>query len=162
MTSFSIVIFLENLYICKSNILFRGSVDYRGLRRRIEKGNKNLIKWIYKWKSILRHLMNNKSSETNFGIIYKLNENDLKYFEVTMNAVRTYAQINDFGNIVIGNLPFKKGELVEVLLFPTQNENSNLIEEWKLLFKDIQSNETSELIRNEDIIFEINDYRNSL
>jgi hypothetical protein len=79
-----------------------------------------------------------------------------------MNAVRTYAQINDLGNIVIGNLPFKKGELVEVLLFSMQNKNSNLIDEWKLLFKDIQSNDTSELIQNEDIIFEINDYRNSL
>jgi hypothetical protein len=79
-----------------------------------------------------------------------------------MNAVRTYTQINSLGNLILENLPFKKGEFVEVLVIPAKNEEFGLTDEWELLFKDIQNNEVSKNIGDEDITQEINLYRKKL
>jgi hypothetical protein len=79
-----------------------------------------------------------------------------------MNAVRTYTQINSLGNIILENLPFKKGEFVEVLVIPVKNEEFGLADEWELLFKSIQNNEVSRNIDDEDITQEINFYRKKL
>jgi len=76
-----------------------------------------------------------------------------------MEAIRTYTQINDYGNIILENLPFKKGELVEILVIPTKSNRFNLSDKWELLFKDIQSNEASKSITDEDIENEIMEYR---
>lgn len=79
-----------------------------------------------------------------------------------MNSIRTFAQINNLGNIVIENLPFNKGEVVEIFIISDNKDKVNLSEQWKFLFNSIRKNINSELISEEDIRNEINDYRNEL
>ena len=79
-----------------------------------------------------------------------------------MNALRTYTQINDYGNIILENLPFEKGAFVEILILPALNDEMALVKDWSNLFKDIQSNDISIRIDEKDIDFEIQEYRNSI
>ena len=79
-----------------------------------------------------------------------------------MDAIRIYRQINKTGSLILDNLPFKKGELVEVLILPAQDESKPLGSQWELLFKDIQSNNSAENITDSDIIEQIQDFRKGI
>lgn len=76
-----------------------------------------------------------------------------------METVRTYAQINESGNLILENLPFSKGEFVEVLVFSSKNETNSTVEAWKKLFKNIQKNPASMDITDEIIQDEIYKFR---
>jgi len=78
-----------------------------------------------------------------------------------MEAIRKYATIDENGKITLEGLPFQNGDFVEILIFSTKKSNEELTNRWKVFFKEIQSNELSKKITDDDIFEEIRQYRHS-
>jgi len=78
-----------------------------------------------------------------------------------MDAIRKYATVDENGRITLEGLPFKNGDFVEILIFSNPKSTQDLSERWKVFFKEIQSNKISESISDEDIEFEIQEFRNN-
>jgi len=75
-----------------------------------------------------------------------------------MNAYKTYVEVDSAGRVVLEDLPFRKGSLVEVLVVD-QSPEAGEVESWRALFKHIQSLPQSQSITDEDIAKEIDDFR---
>lgn len=76
-----------------------------------------------------------------------------------MEVIRKYMKINNSGSLLLERLPFYDGELVEVLVLPISKANSNLSQRWYSMFKELQSNKSSDEISDNDILEEISNYR---
>lgn len=76
-----------------------------------------------------------------------------------MNAVRKYTTIADSGILTLENLPFERGEQVEVLVFSHSSTKENIKEKWMSSFRSVQDNPASKLISEEEIQEEITNYR---
>lgn len=75
-----------------------------------------------------------------------------------MQAYRTKIKIKDPGELVLSNLPFRSGQVVEVLVL-AEEERENAIKELKALFKETQSLPQAKTLTDEDIRAEIEAYR---
>jgi hypothetical protein len=76
-----------------------------------------------------------------------------------MNAYKIYVTIEDPNNVVLSNLPFQRGQRVEVIILAEDNERSAMSEKIRDLFDRTQSLPEVQEITEEDIAAEIEAYR---
>ncbi len=76
-----------------------------------------------------------------------------------MNAFKIYTTVNSSNQIVIENPPFKKGEVLEVIIMSDNSDKSSTIQELKSLFKLTQKMTADRDITDNDIETEVNEYR---
>lgn len=76
-----------------------------------------------------------------------------------MNAYKIYVTIEDPNNVVLSNLPFQRGQRVEVIILAEDNERSALSQKMRDLFDRTESLLGVEEITEEDIAAEIEAYR---
>ena len=79
-----------------------------------------------------------------------------------MNAFRAYATVENNGNIVIGNLPFKPGSLLEVVLIEEVKSGSEIVQEWKNSNERIQKIPQIRELSDKEISDEIKKCRKTL
>lgn len=72
--------------------------------------------------------------------------------------IKFQTQILSSGQIVLNNLPFDKGEIVEIIIVK-KNEIQELLKEWKNLLKQTQSHVDKLDISDLEINQEIQSYR---
>lgn len=76
-----------------------------------------------------------------------------------MNAYKIYVTIEDPNNVVLSNLPFQRGQRVEVIILAEDNERSAMSEKIRDLFDRTQSLPGVQEMTEEDIAAEIEAYR---
>ncbi len=76
-----------------------------------------------------------------------------------MRAYRTYLTIGDPKRIVLTNLPFRRGERVEVLLLTRSTDRETVAPDLKALLKDTQSLPQVQTISEAEIATEVSAYR---
>lgn len=76
-----------------------------------------------------------------------------------MNAYKVYVTIEDPNNVVLSNLPFQRGQRVEVIILAEDNERSAISQKISDLFDKTQSLPEVQNITEEDIAAEISAYR---
>ena len=76
-----------------------------------------------------------------------------------MNAYKIYVTIEDPNNVVLSNLPFQRGQRVEVIILAEDNERSAMSQKMRDLFDRTQSLPGVQEITEEDIAAEIEAYR---
>jgi hypothetical protein len=76
-----------------------------------------------------------------------------------MNAYKIYVTIEDPNNVVLSNLPFQRGQRVEVIILAEDNERSVMSEKIRDLFDRTQSLPEVQDMTEEDIAAEIEAYR---
>jgi len=76
-----------------------------------------------------------------------------------MLAYKTYTEVGSGNEIKLSGLPFKKGDIVEILIVSENNDEIDQYERWKSLFKLTQSHIGSSNISDEDIETEIKLFR---
>jgi hypothetical protein len=77
-----------------------------------------------------------------------------------MNAYKTYVEIDKSGRMVLENLPFREGTLVEVLVVDQDRRSGQGAEGWRDLMKHVQGLPQSAAISDADIAAEIEQVRN--
>lgn len=78
-----------------------------------------------------------------------------------MKAYRTYLTVTHPQQIVIPDVPFQTGQVVEVLLLVRETAESSHIQRLDALFKTTQALPHVRSLTDEDIAAEIAAYRNS-
>ena len=78
-----------------------------------------------------------------------------------MNAYKTYAQIDASGRMVLENLPFRQGTVVEVLVVDQDRRSGVGAEGWRDLMRHVQGLPQSRLITDEEIAAEVDSVRNA-
>lgn len=76
-----------------------------------------------------------------------------------MQAYRTKIKIKDPKQLILSNLPFRSGQIVEVLVLAQDEEREAAVPEFKALFKETQSLPQVIALSDEDILAEIEAYR---
>ncbi|NJM70308.1 MAG: hypothetical protein HC862_08800 [Scytonema sp. RU_4_4] len=76
-----------------------------------------------------------------------------------MNAYKIYVTIEDPNNVVLSNLPFQRGQRVEVIILAEDNERSAMSQKMRDLFDRTQLLPGVQEITEEDIAAEISAYR---
>lgn len=77
-----------------------------------------------------------------------------------MTASKKYVQIKDPNNLVLTDLPFRAGQLVEVVVIAQDDgESDSRIRELRSLLEETQSLPQAQAISEEDIAAEIDAYR---
>jgi len=76
-----------------------------------------------------------------------------------MQAYRTIIKIKDPRQIILSNLPFRPGQVVEILVLAQDEEREAAVQEFKALFKETQSLPQVQALTDEDILAEIEAYR---
>ncbi|MBW4430965.1 MAG: hypothetical protein KME28_04325 [Pelatocladus maniniholoensis HA4357-MV3] len=76
-----------------------------------------------------------------------------------MNAYKIYVTIEDPNNVVLSNLPFERGQRVEVIILAEDNKRSAISQKIRDLFDRTQSFPQVQEITGEDIAGEIEAYR---
>lgn len=76
-----------------------------------------------------------------------------------MQAYRTKIKIKDPKQIILSNLPFRSGQVVEVLVLAQDEDREAAVNELKALFKETQSLPQVKALSDEDILAEIEAYR---
>ncbi|MBW4628753.1 MAG: hypothetical protein KME49_25365 [Brasilonema octagenarum HA4186-MV1] len=76
-----------------------------------------------------------------------------------MNAYKIYVTIEDPNNVVLSNLPFQRGQRVEVIILAEDNEKSAMSQKMRDLFDRTQSLPGVQEITSEDIAAEVEAYR---
>jgi hypothetical protein len=72
-----------------------------------------------------------------------------------MNAYKTYAQIDASGRMVLEDLPFRAGTLVEVLLVDQARQAEERAASWQALMRHVQGLPQSQDITEDDIAAEV-------
>jgi len=72
--------------------------------------------------------------------------------------VKMQTEVQNSGQIVLEGLPFKKGEIVDIIIV-TKNEIMDRLKEWKMLLKVTQTHVQEYDVTEQDIEEEINLYR---
>jgi hypothetical protein len=78
-----------------------------------------------------------------------------------MEAYRTYITITDPQQVVLKNVPFQPGQLVEVLLLTRNVDEATTIQDMKSLFKETQSLPQIQTLNDVDITAEVEAYRSA-
>lgn len=78
-----------------------------------------------------------------------------------MLAYRKYVTINDPAKIELTNLPFRKGQRVEVVMIADDDERATLVEKLRGLFQETQSIPEVQAISDDMIADEVEAYRAS-
>ena len=76
-----------------------------------------------------------------------------------MQTYRTLGVIQESGQIVLSNLPFRPGQLVEVLLLGEGQDQSELTARLAALFKETQALPQVQALNDAEIAAEITAYR---
>ena len=76
-----------------------------------------------------------------------------------MQAYRTKIKIKDPKQLILSNLPFRTGQIVEVLVLAQDEDREVAVSELKALFKETQSLPQVKALSDEDILAEIEAYR---
>lgn len=76
-----------------------------------------------------------------------------------MQAYRTKIKIKDPKQIILSNLPFHSGQVVEILVLAQDEEREAAVQEFKALFKETQSLPQVKTLSDEEILAEIEAYR---
>ena len=78
-----------------------------------------------------------------------------------MKAYKTYSTITDSKQIVLSDLPFRIGEKVEILVLAAENGNQvESVHKLRDLFKETQSLPQIQTLSEDDILREVEAYRN--
>ncbi len=77
-----------------------------------------------------------------------------------MKAYRTYLTVTDPKEIVISDAPFRTGEKVEIVVMTAEDNLKERVKELKALFKKTQSLPQIQALSEDDILREIEAYRN--
>lgn len=77
-----------------------------------------------------------------------------------MKAYKTYLTVTDPKQIILSDVPFRAGEKVEVLVLATEENRQEQIRELKNLFKETRSLPQVKILSEDDILSEIEAYRN--
>jgi hypothetical protein len=76
-----------------------------------------------------------------------------------MDVIRKYMKVDISGSLLLEGLPFSDGELVEVLVLPMNENQSDLTKRWFSMFKQLQSRDNSIRISDNEILDEIENFR---
>jgi flagellar biosynthesis/type III secretory pathway chaperone len=76
-----------------------------------------------------------------------------------MTSYKTYLTVDESNQIIVSNLPFKPGQKVEVRIEVVDENKQPLVKELQNLFKEIQALPSSKNITEEEIVAEIEAYR---
>lgn len=76
-----------------------------------------------------------------------------------MEAYRTKIKINDSKQVILSNLPFRSGQVVEIVVLAEDENRNAAVEEFKALFKETQSLPQAQALTEEEILAEIEAYR---
>lgn len=82
-----------------------------------------------------------------------------KRIEARMQTYRTLGVIQESGQIVLSNLPFRPGQLVEVLVLGEDQYRNGLTEKLTLLLKETQALPQVQALTEAEIAAEIAAYR---
>ena len=78
-----------------------------------------------------------------------------------MKAYKTYSTITDSKQVVLSDLPFRIGEKVEILVLAAENGNrAEQVRKLRDLFKETQSLPQIQTLSEDDILREVEAYRN--
>jgi hypothetical protein len=72
-----------------------------------------------------------------------------------MNAYKTYTQLDASGRLVLENLPFSEGALVEVVVMDQSLRPDEGAAAWKALMRHVQSLPQSLTLTDEEIAAEV-------
>jgi flagellar biosynthesis/type III secretory pathway chaperone len=76
-----------------------------------------------------------------------------------MTSYKTYLIVDESNQIIVSNLPFKPGQKVQVRIEVVDENKQPLVKELQNLFKEIQALPSSKNITEEEIVAEIEAYR---
>jgi len=76
-----------------------------------------------------------------------------------MEAYRTKIKIKDPKQVVLPNLPFRSGQVVEIVVLAEIEDRDAAVQEFKALFKETQSLPQVQALTEEEILAEIEAYR---
>ena len=76
-----------------------------------------------------------------------------------MKAHKMFATVKDPGKLVLDDVPFDKGQRVEVLLLAPDQDETDRVTRLKSLFKETQGLPQMQTITEEEIAGEIDRYR---
>ncbi|MBE7436136.1 MAG: hypothetical protein HS100_19630 [Anaerolineales bacterium] len=76
-----------------------------------------------------------------------------------MEAYRTKIKIKDPKQVILSNLPFRSGQVVEIVVSVPDEDRKAAVEEFKALFKETQSLPQVQALTEEEILAEIEAYR---
>ena len=76
-----------------------------------------------------------------------------------MLAYKQYVTISDPAKMELTNLPFRKGQRVEVVMIAEDDDNSARVDELRVLFKKTQALPQAQAISEDMITEEIEAYR---
>jgi len=76
-----------------------------------------------------------------------------------MEAYRTKIKIKDPKQVMLLNLPFRSGQVVEIVVLAQDEDREAAVQEFKALFKETQSLPQVQALTDEDILAEIEAYR---
>lgn len=78
-----------------------------------------------------------------------------------MKAYRTYLTITDPKQIILFNTPFRAGEKVEIVVLAAEDTNrAERVRQLQDLFKETQSLPQAQTLSEDDILREVEAYRN--
>ena len=76
-----------------------------------------------------------------------------------MEAYRTKIRIKDPKQVILSNLPFRSGQVVEIVVSVPDEDRKAAVQEFKALFKETQSLPQVQVLSEEEILAEIEAYR---
>ncbi|MEW5831187.1 MAG: hypothetical protein AB1846_20025 [Chloroflexota bacterium] len=76
-----------------------------------------------------------------------------------MEAYRTKIKIRDPKQVVLSNLPFRSGQVVEIVVLAEDDDRKVVVDEFKALFKETQSLPQVQALTEDEILAEIEAYR---
>jgi hypothetical protein len=76
-----------------------------------------------------------------------------------MEAYRTKIKIKDPKQVILSNLPFRSGQVVEIVVSVPDEDRKAAVKEFKALFKETQSLPQVQALTDEEILAEIEAYR---
>jgi hypothetical protein len=79
-----------------------------------------------------------------------------------MNAYRTYLTIEDPQRVVLTDIPFVRGQRVEILVVEAEGNRAEAVEELRALLKATQALPEARSVTDEEIAAEIAAYRRGM
>lgn len=78
-----------------------------------------------------------------------------------MTAYKKYVTIKDPRRLILTDLPFKQGQVVEVVVIAQDNgESEERVRDWQALLKQTQSLPRAQATSEDEIAAEVDAYRN--
>lgn len=78
-----------------------------------------------------------------------------------MKAYKTYSTVSDLKQVILSDVPFRVGEKVEIVVLTAEDgDRSERVRKLKNLFKETQALPQIQAISEDDILREVEAYRN--